>query len=176
MISLGIDASPTATGLVLLQSVAVVECIYEAELSKLPGHPVGVARAREIAGLVMGVIHRWKPDIIVIEGYGLNLKHASSIIPIVELGGILRLCMHLDGLTWFDPTPPDLKKFVTGKGNSAKDQVMMYVLKRWGHTSKTNNTADAYALAAMGLAHEGGLPKSNQLMQSVAMKMKPNTT
>ena len=62
-----------------------------------------------------------KPDRIVMEGYSLNMKHASSVIPLVELGGLLRFMLHLDGFKWYDPRATEVKKFVTGKGNSPKD-------------------------------------------------------
>ena len=87
----------------------------------------------------------------MIEGYSLNLQNKSSIIPLVELGGILRFCMVLDGLTWYEVKASQVKQFATGSGNSKKSQVMMHVLKRWGHESKSDNTADAYVLAAIGL-------------------------
>jgi crossover junction endodeoxyribonuclease RuvC len=113
---------------------------------------------------------------IVIEGYSLNMKNASSVVPLVEVGCAVRLMLYLDGLTWFDPRAPEVKKFATGKGNAPKDVVMMHVLKRWGHESKTNNTADAYVCAAMGLAASDQLPGTNAEMRAVAEKMKANTS
>ena len=64
-----------------------------------------------------------------------------------------------------------MKKFVTGKGNSPKDQVMMHVLKRWGHTSKSNNTADAFVCAAMGLAHANRLAGVTLDMRAIVGKL-----
>lgn len=155
MLSLGIDPSTAATGLVLLSEInftPLLECEIKPKASLK-----GMARLEFITHEIMKTIHANKPDVIAIEGYSLNTKHASSIIPLVELGGLLRFFLYLDGFEWLSPRASTLKKFVTGSGTAKKDEVMMHVLKRWGHTSQSNNTADAYVLAAMGLAAKGGL-------------------
>jgi len=170
MKSLGIDLSTTATGLVILQAVegqwfCVLECGVKAKKER------GMARNRAIVTEIMETIVAHKPQRIVMEGYGLNTKHASSIIPLVELGGLLRFMLHLDGLSWLDPRPSELKKFATGKGNSPKDVVMMHVLKRWGHASLSNNTADAFVCAAIGLAHAGLPIGATKEMREIAAQM-----
>lgn len=157
--SLGIDPSTSATGIVLLQAPDVVKephVILEHEIKPKEAMK-GMIRLRFICTEVMKLIHHWEPDQVVIEGYSLNTKHASSIIPLVELGGLLRFMFHIDQMQWLAPRATTVKKFVTGTGNAAKDKVMMHVLKKWGHESMSNNTADAYALAAMGLAKSGKL-------------------
>jgi len=174
--SLGIDASTSATGVVLLTTTGGQTPCRLLEIELKSKQPAGAARNRELVTAMMELIHTHKPDKIVIEGYSLNLKNASSIVPLVELGGLLRFCLHLDGLSWYDPTAPEVKKFVTGKGNAPKDIVMMNVLKRWGHESKTNNTADAYACAAMGLAVVNQLPGITVDMRLIAGKMKLKTS
>ena len=174
--SMGIDLSTSGTGLVLLQAsgLAKPDCLFETELK--PSVAAGAARNRFISRHIMEFVHSHKPDKIVIEGYSLNLKNASSIVPLVELGGLLRFCLHLDGLSWYDPTAPEVKKFVTGKGNAPKDVVMMNVFKRWEHESKTNNTADAFVCAAMGLAVANQLPGITVDMRLIAGKMKLKTS
>ena len=168
--SMGIDLSTSGTGLVLLQAsgLAKPDCLFETELK--PSVAAGAARNRFISRHIMEFVHSHKPDKIVIEGYSLNLKNASSVIPLVELGGVLRLMLHLDELKWYDPTAPEVKKFCTGKGNSPKNVVMMNVLKRWGHESKTDNTADAYVCAAIGLATSNQLPGITVEMRALAGK------
>lgn len=159
MRSLGIDPSISATGLVLLEDsgTPTPKLVFEVEVKAKPASQ-GIMRVHDIAMSVMLMIHEYKPDEIVIEGYSLNTKNASSIIPLCELGGVLRMLMAIDGLRWRDPQAGKLKKFVAGKGNAPKDQMMMFVLKRWGHESKSNNTADAYGLACIGLAAHNRLP------------------
>jgi hypothetical protein len=84
-------------------------------------------------------------------------KFIGGAIPNIELGGILRYFLRQLGRQWLEPAPTQVKKFVIG-GQGQKDQMMMWVLKRWGHTSKNDDTADAYGLAAMGLGFVGRLP------------------
>jgi Holliday junction resolvasome RuvABC endonuclease subunit len=168
--SMGIDLSTSATGVTVLQAVDLQWfCVLEYEIKVKKEK--GMARNRAIVTEIMETIHAHKPKRIVLEGYGLNTKHASSIIPLVELGGLLRFMLHLDGLSWLDPRPSELKKFATGRGNSPKDQVMMHVLKRWGHASLTNNTADAFVCAAIGLAHADRPIGATKEMREIAAKL-----
>ena len=174
--AMGVDLSTKATGLVVLQpnEKGKPQCLLELVISSK--EPPGAARNREIVLRVVEEVHALKPNKIVIEGYSLNLKNASSIIPLVELGGLLRFMLHLDGLGWYAPTAPEVKKFVTGKGNSPKDIVMMNVLKRWGHEAKSNDTADAYVCAAMGLATANRLKDVTLDMRVLAGKLKLTTS
>lgn len=173
MKSLGLDLSTAATGLVLLESTGTPtpKLLEERELKHKT--LVGMERVLAICSEIMLFVHdkATKPDVIVLEGYSLNTKNASSIVPLVELGGVLRFLMHLDGLKWYDPRASVLKKFVTGKGTAEKDKMMMCVLKRWGHESMSNNTADAYGLACMGLVTANKLPGITLDMRAIAMAM-----
>ncbi len=172
MKSLGIDASTNCTGLVVLTGngtkIPTLLCEAQIKYPKLSG----MDRHKAIVLDVLTFVHSHQPDVIVIEGYSLNMKNASSVVPLVELGGLIRFMLHLDGLSWLDPRAGEVKKFVLGKGVGPKDQIMMFVLKRWGHTSKDNNTADAYALACMGLAHSNQLPGITEEMRKVVGNLK----
>jgi len=171
---LGIDPSATATGLVLLKETGtpVPELLLEREIK--PKNMAGVERTKFIVTDIMETIHEHRPDKIVVEGYSLNMKNASSVVPLVELGGLLRFMLQLDGFKWYDPRAGELKKFVTGKGGSPKEQMMMFVFKRWNHQSLSNNTADGYGLACMGLAQANRLPGITQEMRAVVGKMAIN--
>ena len=172
-LSLGIDPSISGTGVVLLKSadqIAKPYALYEQSITATPG-AVGLQRTREIVFMLMKLIHEWNPHAIVVEGYSLNTKNVSSIVPLVELGGLLRVMMMLDGFKWYDPRASQVKQFATGKGNAPKDKMMMNVLKHWGHESKDNNTADAYVLAAMGLAAANRLKGATVDMRMIAGKM-----
>lgn len=173
IVSLGIDPSATATGLIALRSNGekVADLMLAQEI--VPKKLTGMARVRYIATNVMSVVHLIKPDVIVVEGYSLNMKNANSVVPLVEVGGVLRLMLHLDELEWLDPRAPVLKEFITGKGNSAKNIVMMNVFKRWGYEAPTDNLADAYGLACLGLAHRNRLPGITERMRIIAGELKP---
>lgn len=176
-IALGIDLSTTATGLVILRGngTPIPDVEVELELNKNTTELkdlVGLDMVREQVTIIMQLIDSWKPDRIVVEGYSLNVKNASSIIPLVTIGAILRLMMKIDGYKWADPKAGTVKKFATGKGTGQKDVIMQQVLKRWGFEAKTNNTCDAYVLALMGLAHIGQLPRLTTEQQGTIGSMK----
>ena len=168
--SLGIDLSTKATGLVLLEERMADPPAVLLE-SELVSKETGWKQKSAIVCHIMQLITERKPCKIVLEGYSLNLQHSSSVVPLVELGGLLRFMLYTDGWPWLDPRASEVKKFVTGKGNSPKDQVMMHVLKRWGHTSKSNNTADAFVCAAMGLAHANRLAGVTLDMRAIVGKL-----
>jgi Holliday junction resolvasome RuvABC endonuclease subunit len=174
MISMGIDLSSAATGIVVLEDAPKAPACkleYEVVITDV----TGVKKQRAICTTIMTLIHAWKPGKIVVEGYSLNLKNTSSVVPLVELGGLLRFCLHLDGLSWYEPKASQVKKFAAGSGNADKAKMMMHVLKRWGHESKTHNTADGFALAAMGLGSANLLDGMTQDMYAIAMNLPART-
>jgi crossover junction endodeoxyribonuclease RuvC len=164
---MGIDPSTSATGVVLLEESGskIPNTLMHIEIAG--GKGSGLDRAINITTQVLELVHHHKPDRLVVEGFSLNTKNASSIIPLVELGTLLRFSMKLDGLKWYDPRATELKKFVCGKGTANKEQVMLQVFKRWGYEAATNNMADGYGLACMGLAQAGRLPGITLDMQKI---------
>src|SRR4051794_34863485 len=100
MKSLGIDLSTSDSGLVLLEANATKhpKVLHEQALSfpKLKG----VERNKAISTTIMTLIHEHNPNKIVLEGYSLNMRKAASVIPLIEIGGLLRFLMHIDGLEW----------------------------------------------------------------------------
>ena len=171
-LSIGIDLSLNATGLVLLESrVTGPHVIFEQEVK---GLGEGIVKKDAIVSKILEELDAWEPDRIVVEGYSLG-KNMSSTIPLVEIGALLRFGLYMSKRKWMDPNAPQLKKFATGKGNSPKDMVMMHVLKRWGHESKTNNTADAYVLACMGLAHANQLKGVTLDQRTIVGNVKQNS-
>jgi Holliday junction resolvasome RuvABC endonuclease subunit len=175
MRSLGLDLSTKATGLVLLAASENQNpwLILEETISfpKLKGFDLYMAIAKRI----MEVANEYQPARIVLEGYSLNLKNASSVVPLVELGGLVRFFLKIDGYSWLDPRAGELKKFITGKGGTPKDMVVMHVLKRWGHEARDNNTADAYGCACIGLCHANKLRSATKEMRAIVGSLKLNS-
>jgi Holliday junction resolvasome RuvABC endonuclease subunit len=174
MKSLGIDISTKATGIVLLEAsdIKTPKLLLEKVIKPSVPDLEGWNKYRDIAFQVMSIIQAQEPQRIVIEGYSLNTKNVSSIVPLVELGGLIRFCMNLDGHIWLDPRAGELKKFVTGSGNAQKSTMMMHVLDRWGHKSIDDNTADAYGCACIGLAHSGKLVGATKEQRTVVGALK----
>ena len=169
MKSVGIDLATGKTGLVLLEeSGAKIPTLLSEQIVTYP-ELEGIERYKAICLHIMVFIHAntVPDDRIVIEGYSLNLKKASSVVPLVEVGGLLRFFLNLDGIRWLDPRATEVKKFTSGKGTTPKSMMIACVLQRWGHMSKDDNTADAYSLACMGLAHANRLPGVTKDMRAL---------
>lgn len=81
-------------------------------------------------------------------------SHAATALG--ELSGAVRLTL----LDYFCGEPPEctyplkvppmtLKKYVTGKGNAKKQEMLLQVYKRWGVEFTDDNAADAYSLGRL---------------------------
>lgn len=169
--AMGVDPSTKSTGVVILDSNGTKSPNVPFQACFKHPDERGMRRYRELATKVMQTYYHFKPDILVIEGYSLNMKHSSSVVPLVELGAVIRFLLNLDGIQWFDPRATEVKQFVTGKGNSPKDKMMMFVLKNWSFESENNDIADAYACAIMGLAIRNRVPSLTQGQRAVAGKL-----
>ena len=156
MIVMGIDPS-TKTGYVILRGAHMADgsttasvCQYgEINFPKKRG----MDRVQSIGRQIGDLIDEWSPDAVVIEGYAFANRH--TLVTLVEIQTCIRLHLHeysvkRDRQTWAECQPSMLKKFVTGKGTSKKDVVMLNVFKTWGFEG-TDNEADAYGLAMLAL-------------------------
>jgi Holliday junction resolvasome RuvABC endonuclease subunit len=94
------------------------------------------------------------PDLVVIEG--IYVGHNSNTLPLAELHGIIKFWLSSRVPHVLVP-PALLKLYATGKGNAAKDAVLLQAERRLGQLVQvaTNDQADALWLAAMALDHYG---------------------
>lgn len=155
MISMGLDIS-TKTGLVILETEdpitkgmkngVVIRDMLEINFPKT----TGMFRARMIAGAVVSKLQKIPPDVIMIEGYGFANRNTLALL--VEIGTIIRHILWQEDFTYNVITPNGLKKFISGKGNAAKDYMRLETYKRWGFEHSSDNVVDAFGLAMVGLA------------------------
>jgi Holliday junction resolvasome RuvABC endonuclease subunit len=155
----GIDPSTTATGIVLLKGEGR-EVLHAGEIA-IPGK-ASVAKSLKISGEVLSILQDFTPDLVVVEGYGFA---SAKIAPLVEVGALIRAFILMGTTAPYVEAPPStLKKFITGSGKAEKGMVMLEVFKRFGFSPATNNIADAYSLAVLGLHYLGiptGLPQNH---------------
>ena len=152
-VAIGIDQSLTGF------AVAVVDIIepsnYEIWVYKSPYR--GVQRLNDIAEWLAGKLDFLDGngnDVydIAMEGSVLQSQAASVL---GELMGAVKLALftiyedsHNQLLRTPLLVPPmTLKKFISGKGNAKKDEIMLQIYKRYGVEINENNAADAYGLA-----------------------------
>lgn len=165
---LGIDPGAGTTALILTEDGRDKLPLKAIEIKIKKGDGPGIARAEIIGERLTEAIQEWEPDVCVIEGYAYNKKF--GMVANVEVGTLLRYAYRdwwwlrnrepegPDGewscprVPFYVASPTQLKKFATGRGNAPKDQVSMFVYKRWGFESPTEHIADAYALSQLGAA------------------------
>lgn len=96
---------------------------------------------------------------ICMEGYAHGAKNqresAGEVGAITKL--ILRNSFEMEVGYPTIVSPPTLKKFVTGKGNVKKNEILLGVYKKWGVELNNDNLADAYGLAKMAEAVHSGV-------------------
>lgn len=134
----------------------------------------GMKRALAFSDWLSGRLDSCKPELVVFEGYGFG--QLSSVQVLVEIGTLMRAVTYCSGIPYVDVPPMSLKKFTTGKGTAKKDEMMLWVYKRWGFEAKTNNEADAFALAMVGRAMLGQLENMTVVQQEVLKKLAVSPT
>lgn len=166
---IGLDLSLTATGFALIEDdIVTVRTIT----SKPRGDSLADRQARLhnlVADLLCNHLPTGPIDLVVIEqpafsrttghhhdrsGYWWMVVDAlwgwsESPLPVAEV------------------SPTTLKKYLTGRGNAGKDEVLLAVARRYPDVAiRDNNMSDALGLAAMGARHLGSpleatLPQTN---------------
>jgi crossover junction endodeoxyribonuclease RuvC len=97
----------------------------------------------------------------LIEGYSFGSKGAS-VVTLGEFGGILRNTIVGIADHTIEVAPKVLKKFVTGKGNCGKIEVVTSLSAKYGIEFKSDNHADSFGLAVLGRAVLGFVEPTNK--------------
>jgi len=157
MIVLGIDPS-TKMGLIVLDNKkGVITTIHEQVYSS---KNKGMQRLGDIGGCIIDMLKQFNPDLIGLEGYSFGSKFNHEIT--YSVGTVIRYFLWQSEYDYTVIPPSTLKKFVTGKGNSKKDLMLLGVYKNWGYDTTDDNLSDAYGLALctlftnLGIADEKG--------------------
>lgn len=106
------------------------------------------------------------PHLVVIEDFGFAMRQSiDTIITQCWVGYVIRATLRAWGVPYIEIPPTTGKAFC---GAAKKEAVMMQVLKTWGHTSKTNDQADAYVMARIGLAALGFATTTKEQSKALA--------
>lgn len=146
LIFMGLDLSLTSTG------VSVGGTTFSIK-SKLKG----VQRLVEISEQVVESAKKLNPVVVIIEGYSYGSKF-SRAHALGELGGAVKVGLHLAGFRIVEVPPKCRAKFATGNGNASKGDVMAFVAANFpGLFAKTcgDDEYDAWILEQMGYAQIG---------------------
>lgn len=147
MIVMGIDPSLTSTGIVVLDGDKIL--LSRAIVTKPGDYQRDILRLMAIRDEIVDILYRSRPDRVAIEGFSMGSK-GRAVCQIGMLGGLIRELLESwsdRGYTWHEVPPTTLKKFVTGKGNAAKDEMRLWCYKKWAVEFQSHDEVDAYSLA-----------------------------
>jgi len=166
---MSIDPSLTGFAMCFLDDKG--EEVYQEEMSTKPAKALKdrIKRMEGLAIKAKELATRYKPDLILIEGYAFNAKGSSSI-SLGELGMLVRYFLKDLGMM-IEVPPTALKKFITGKGNSSKVEVASSLSSKFGKIFKSDNVADAYGLAQLGLAIMGKYENMTKPQKEVVLSI-----
>lgn len=111
-----------------------------------------------------------QPVMMFIEAYAYGANTGSQMY-LGEFGGILRWHLADRSEHIYEVAPSTLKKFVTGKGNAKKEQMIAHVYHQWGQLFSTSDEADAFGLYQMALCAAGRITPTNQAQREAVAKV-----
>lgn len=114
-----------------------------------------------------------KPDIVVVEGFSIMSENRPFDMGRVR--AVLDLLTFDAGVLLVDPTPKQLKKFVTGNGEASKKTMIKSVAEHYGYVTKDDNEADAVGLAKLGEVYLTGHSTRRCELEVVRRLKKPKT-
>ena len=98
-----------------------------------------------IKNKVSDIINKYEIEVVVIEDYSF-MSRGRAVFSLGELGGAIKNMIFEKKIPIVKVSPPALKKFITGKGNSDKNVMLMKIYKNYGKEFLDDNIADAFAL------------------------------
>lgn len=109
------------------------------------------------------------PYVMVREDYAYG-SHSSSDAVLKEFGGVLAWWLHNKPpkIPLYRVGVSQVKKFVTGKGNAQKDQMMLAVYKNFGYEPLDEHQADAVGVAFTALSIINGITKTTAQREVVS--------
>jgi crossover junction endodeoxyribonuclease RuvC len=153
----GLDLSLTHTGVVILDGKGAI--LSQSVIRSKPSGDSYLAETLRIIKIAEEAVQRIdefspvkNPDLVVIENLAFMARNTSALTQLAGLSHLVRTLLSEFKWPYVLVAPSTLKKFITSKGNSDKNIMMMEIFKQYGHTFLDDNIADAYGLAAVGLA------------------------
>jgi len=142
----GVDPSINATGLIILDEKAT---IIEQKLFSVKAEMFeeSLLQYEKEVEFIPNIINL---QAVYIEGPSYQ-SQGQSILQMGAIHFLLRLFLYKKNINYKVIAPGTLKKFVTGKGNSKKELMLLKVYKKWGVEFEDHNLCDAYGLARMAL-------------------------
>ena len=148
----GIDASLTGTGLVIIDKSC--EVLFEELISSSSKDDIE-SRLIDISDRIFSKIEKYKDLTICIEGLSFGSRGQATL----DLAGLhfyLRTILFRDKYLFYVIPPTTLKRYVTGGGQCQKNLMLLKCYKKFGVEFSNDNLCDAYCLARYGLENYMG--------------------
>lgn len=146
----GIDHSMVGTGVVVLDQNGN---ILEQKLIKTTNEDSDEKRMTTIIDALSFIPKIVRLKSVYIEGPSFQ-SNGQAVLQMGALHYLIRIFLYRKKIKFKIVPPKTLKKFVTGNGNTKKEQMLLNIYKKWGVEFSDNNVADAYGLAKMALEME----------------------
>lgn len=150
IVSIGLDLSLTGTGVVVMVNGKTVKSVVVTSKPTDKTAPGELARLLKIRSEIWKVIGGYLPDVVVIEGLAFMAHNTTALAQLAALNYLVREKLFAFGLRFVVVAPTTLKKYITGKGNAPKEQMLMETLRNYGVAFVDNNLCDAFGLATLG--------------------------
>ncbi len=147
---LGIDPGLRITGCagIRYKFNGPLEIVLLQELKTQSKSPLSL-RIAEIYQGVSNILQRLRPEVVVLEKIYSHYRHPATSALLGHVRGVIVLAAELAGVDIIEIPPTVLKKAVTGRGHSSKEQVKMMVSYFAGfkRNLKSEHLSDALGLA-----------------------------
>jgi crossover junction endodeoxyribonuclease RuvC len=167
MITLGIDPSLTATGVVKIVNgkIKVSELIKSSPCGKKPIDELN--RLTSIRNAVLDLAS--DADLVAIEGLAFSPIRTTALTQLSGLNYLIRAGLNQKFIV---VAPTMLKKYATGKGNISKDLIMLETYKQFKQSFDNNNLCDAFILAKIAESLMDKKVKLISFRQEIINKLK----
>ncbi len=128
-------------------------------------------RYNKHAAAIIEAFSYMRPSLIVIEGYSFG-SSGRGTLSLAEFGGILRKELIDAGHRVIEISPTSLKKYITGKGNSSKLEVVSALIRCTDAAYKTDDEYDALACWMIGCAYLNLAPTTRASQRDVLAQLK----
>jgi crossover junction endodeoxyribonuclease RuvC len=148
MLIMGIDPGIGISGYGFIESENNVVNLVDYGVLRTNTKTIVPERLKQIYNGYLGLIEKYKPDVIAVEELFFN-KNAKTIITVGEARGVALLAAALLNIEVVEYTPLQVKQSVVGYGRASKLQVQQMVKLLLGMDTlpKPDDAADALAVA-----------------------------
>jgi crossover junction endodeoxyribonuclease RuvC len=156
---LGIDFSLTGCGVAISNGTMLTEFDVRSKPTTKDVAAM-LARFRKLCAPIVEAAALHRPRLVVIEGLSFGSKGGAAFDRAGARWMLLdRLEPHVGMIV--ECAPSTLKKFACGRGNGDKTAVVSALANRYGRSFNSDDAADAFALAQLGLCLVGSQEPAN---------------